>query len=1292
MKSISFVLLVSVLGFVFQAHAVTVSNCKEVYESNTQLCSDLKYYFPNATRTEYKVRFVPGGFNSDCIVFYSNNTIEVVPFEPITCAEEPPKTATKPAINKVATQCGSIVQTDNQVIGESVPVVGTKFSLSYFSNKVVGRVGDYKIRIPLTYGVYDPKYTQIFYSMKINGALVVSKTVAIAPNLNVDYVWNGATTGKVNIGSGKAEVLVQKLPGGEVSSFVLPIGSLQAKNLGFGGWVPSIYHFYEIGRKQVLRGDGSSFSAGYELLSGNLLRVADSERSLVYIFDGATGRHLQTKSFLLGANLYVFNYNSNGVLASISEPFNVVTYFNRNSLGELLSITAPNGKITAVTLDANKYISAVTSPANQIYSMTYNDVKGLLKTFKKPLGQVSTFTYDSLGNLTKDAHSGGYAFSLAKLLNGPETTISSVSQMSRATSYTMMTSMITVTDPATGQDREIEAYDRTQLNPDGTVEQSRFTDEKEEVVTDDLLYTTEYRLDSRFKNFSKTVSYKSVASGAAVYKGTGRRESFVLNDVNNPFSIKTYSLTETDQNSAKTVTTFDGTTRTFVTVSPRGSKVTTKVDAYERPISVQVGNDLAKVYTYTNDKVTRITQGNRVTDFTFNATTKLVSSTRNALGEVTSYTYDSAGRMASTIYPDTKQILYNYDANDKLIGITPAGKPKHNFSFNALELVTQYSPPLLANNVSATTTYAYNADKQLLSETRPDGKKRTYNYDAVRGTLKSITAPEGTYTYTFNTKFGEYERIKTPAAFETQKRRLSGGYLNYDVLLKGTTTLGYYRAIPNKLLQTQQDTVQGSANEPLVYVSYSYASDGKLQKAGAETITYDQLTGRVSSTAIGSGTASVKDYYQYNTYGELSSYVAKYNTTTIYSLNLGYDVLGRIIKKQEAIKGVSQTYEYAYDKRGRLIEVKKNGAIISKYNYDSNGNRTSGTVSGQAITASYDSQDRLLTYNSNSFQYNLNGELISKKNTTTNQITPFAFNSGGQLTAVKVGSTTYNYQIDGFGRRIQKSVSGTLQGSYIYMDDIRLAGTLGADGKVLQRYVYGTKSNVPDYFTLKGESYRIITDQLGSVRLVVRVATGTIMQEMVHDEFGRITKSTAQGYQPFGFAGGLYDHNTNLVQFGARWYDPEFGRWISKDPSRFNGGDANIYGYVGNNPGNLTDPTGNCPACVLGIGALVGASFNVIGSAIAGTLTYDNVAETIAIGGISGAAAVWTAGAVGAAATATSLASIEVGAQGVLGTLVATVLDVGLNVTFNSPPQGMTAQQVKAIADKKKGACKEPGQ
>jgi RHS repeat-associated protein len=85
------------------------------------------------------------------------------------------------------------------------------------------------------------------------------------------------------------------------------------------------------------------------------------------------------------------------------------------------------------------------------------------------------------------------------------------------------------------------------------------------------------------------------------------------------------------------------------------------------------------------------------------------------------------------------------------------------------------------------------------------------------------------------------------------------------------------------------------------------------------------------------------------------------------------------------------------------------------------------------------------------------------------------------------------------------------------------------------------------------------------------------------------------GFQPFGFAGGLYDEDTRLVRFGARDYDPSVGRWTAKDPLLFNGGDTNLYAYASSDPIDLSDPSGTCGfaewlrALALGLAILKGA-------------------------------------------------------------------------------------------------------
>jgi RHS repeat-associated protein len=159
----------------------------------------------------------------------------------------------------------------------------------------------------------------------------------------------------------------------------------------------------------------------------------------------------------------------------------------------------------------------------------------------------------------------------------------------------------------------------------------------------------------------------------------------------------------------------------------------------------------------------------------------------------------------------------------------------------------------------------------------------------------------------------------------------------------------------------------------------------------------------------------------------------------------------------------------------------------------------------------------------------------------------------------------------GFGR----AIGANLEKGWLYADALNPIAELDSAGNVRATFLYDTRAHVPDAMVLTdGTVYRLITDHLGSVRLLVNAATGEVVQRMDYDAFGRVLNDTNPGFQPFGFAGGLYDDETGLVRFGARDYDAYSGRWTAKDPILFGGGDSNLYSYIANEPINTIDPNG----------------------------------------------------------------------------------------------------------------------
>ncbi len=94
---------------------------------------------------------------------------------------------------------------------------------------------------------------------------------------------------------------------------------------------------------------------------------------------------------------------------------------------------------------------------------------------------------------------------------------------------------------------------------------------------------------------------------------------------------------------------------------------------------------------------------------------------------------------------------------------------------------------------------------------------------------------------------------------------------------------------------------------------------------------------------------------------------------------------------------------------------------------------------------------------------------------------------------------------------------------------------------------------------------------------------GDVIESYRYDAFGGITSGITAPYNTASYTGQHYDDVAGLMDMKARWYDPTAGRFLQQDtwPGTLDTPwTQNRYAYVGNNPINLWDPTGNVPEWV----------------------------------------------------------------------------------------------------------------
>lgn len=278
------------------------------------------------------------------------------------------------------------------------------------------------------------------------------------------------------------------------------------------------------------------------------------------------------------------------------------------------------------------------------------------------------------------------------------------------------------------------------------------------------------------------------------------------------------------------------------------------------------------------------------------------------------------------------------------------------------------------------------------------------------------------------------------------------------------------------------------------------------------------------------------------------------------------------------------TETYSYDDASRLtgITYKRDQTALGElvYGYDAPGRRS--TVSGSwartalpdAVSSMvYDANNRLIQRGATTLSYDDNGNLLDDGSTR------HRWDSRNQLVSTS-GQSILSNAYDGSGRRIRKSISGVAtellyDGDQIVQEktggvpSANLLTGLGADEVLIRNGSEGSRN--------------LLTDALGST-VALTDAAGSVLTSYTYEPFGKTTTTGAANSNPYQFTGREAD-TPSLYNYRARYHSAALGRFISEDPLGFGGGDTNLYAYVGNSPGNFTDPSGMCL-----VGAILGGA------------------------------------------------------------------------------------------------------